>query len=102
MAAINGASGLRMLLTWARREGGSLIQWRERELRTSSNVLAEYGRVSSSCRTSRVMEMRSLKGRGASRWRRVGEESAAMRCVIRVERGGEDGFEGSGSGFGSV
>jgi hypothetical protein len=48
------------------------------------------------------MEMRSLKGREASRWRRVGEESAAMRCVIRVERGGEDGFEGSGSGFGSV
>jgi len=39
MAATKGASGLRMLLIWRRREGRSLIQWRDRELRTASKVL---------------------------------------------------------------
>ena len=33
----------------------------------------------------------ALKGRSASRWSRVGEVSAEVRCERRVERGGESG-----------
>lgn len=43
-----------------------------------------------------------LKGRSTSRCNNVGDESAAVRCDNRVERGGDEVLFGSMSGSGSV
>lgn len=43
-----------------------------------------------------------LNGRSISLFSRVGDESAAVRCEIRVERGGDEVLLGSGSGLGRV
>lgn len=79
MAAISGASGLRTLLICRSTDGRSLIQWRERELRTASKDSVWYGTCSSSCSISLERLNCELKDRSASRCRRVGEESAAVR-----------------------
>lgn len=91
MAARKGESGFRRPATWASREGRSLIQWREREERMASKELGGKGRgeVSGSGMGVRVWEgRRALYGREASRWRRVGAQSADVRLVKRVVRGG--------------
>ena len=107
MAARNGASGFSTLLICERREGRLLIQCRESDEMTMSKVLGEKVVVredSSSERVVRVicMFVSLLKGSVLSRWRRVGELSAEIRWSILVEREGEVGFEGSGSGFGAT
>lgn len=98
MAAMKGASGLRMLLIWESTDGRSLIQWRLRFESTASNVLDPYGTVSRESRTWRSREMSLLKGRSSSRLRRVGAESAHVRWPMRVPMGADLSFVGSRSG----
>lgn len=98
MAAMNGASGLRILLIWDNTDGRSLIQWRLRFESTASKVLDPYGRVSRESRTWRSREMSLLNGKSSSRWSRVGAESAQVRCPMRVPMGADLSFVGSRSG----
>lgn len=102
MTPRKGASGLSTLLICESTEGRSLIQWRESEDNTASKVSGGYGIYSSSWRISRVRLISLLKGRSASRYKRVAEESTAVRCEMRVDNGGDSGFLGSGSGSGRV
>ena len=98
MAAMNGASGLRMLLIWDNTDGRSLIQCKLRFESTASKVLDPYGSVSRESRTWRSREMSLLKGRSSSRCKRVGAESAQVRCPMRVPIGADLSFVGSRSG----
>lgn len=102
IAAMKGASGFKTLFICASSDGKSLTQCMLIELITASNVLASYGNSSSSTSTSRVRFISLLNGRSASRYSIVWEESAAVRCANREDRGGEVSFEGSKSGSGSV
>lgn len=97
MAARKGESGFMIVAIWARREGRSLIQWREREERTAEKECGAKGRgaLSGSERIMRVWEGREeLKGRWASRLRRIGDQSAEVRDVRRVCSGGSVGMGG--------
>lgn len=87
MAARKGLSGLRMVFIWERSDGRSLIQWRESEERTASKVLGAKGSCSSASTTLRLIGIWLLKGRLASRFRRVGDVSAQVRWLRREEGG---------------
>ena len=93
---MKGESGSRMVLIWERREGRSLTQWRESEERTALKEWGGKGRgEGAGGRVIRSWEgRRVLNGREASRWRRVGEASADVRCERRVDRGGDEGKGG--------
>ena len=67
--------------------GRSFIQWREREERTASKEEGGKGKGSFSEgeRSVRVRGRALLKGREESRFRRVGELSAQVRWLRRVE-----------------
>jgi len=55
MAAMKGESGRRMWFIWERREGSSLIQWREREERTAEKECGWKGKGwSTEGRTTRL------------------------------------------------